>query len=179
MSRSGSSSTSGSRPSSTQPAAAPVQAPVDGLGVDQERLTDLPGGQTAQPPQDQCHVRLAVQAGIANREHHRQLAGALGGRGQCRLDRAGQRRRRRQLGQERAAALFPADDVDRPVVRGPDDPRLRILRQPETPGVHGTDQRVVHDVLRQRDVRRAQDPGQRADQVRVLLPEQVLNQLRR
>ena len=38
---------------------------------------------------------------------------------------------------------------------------------------------VVDDILGQRDVRRAQDPGQRADQVRVLLPEQVLDQLRR
>jgi hypothetical protein len=100
-------------------------------------------------------VRLAVQAGIANREHHRQLAGAFGRRGQCHLDRVGQCRRRRQLGQERAAALFPADDVDRPVVRGPDDPRLRILRQPEAPGVHGTHERVVYDVLGERDVRRA------------------------
>ena len=163
----------------TQTAAPPVQAPVDGLSIGQERLADLLGRQTAQPPQDQCHVRLAVQAGVANREHHRQLADALGGRGQCRLDRAGQRRRRRQLGQERAAAPFPADDVDRPVVGGPDDPRLRVLRQPEAPGVHGTDQRVVDDVLGERDVGRAQDPGQRADQVRVLLPEQVLDQLRR
>src|SRR6516164_6376637 len=76
-------------------------------------------------------------------------------------------------------ALFPADDVDRPVAGGPDDPRLRVLRQPEAPGVHGTDQRVVDDVLGERDVGRAQDPGQRADQVRVLLPEQVLDQLRR
>ena len=163
----------------TQTAATPMQASVDGLSVDQERLADLLGGQTTQPPQDQCHVRLAVQAGVANREHHRQLAGALGSRGQCRLDRAGQRRRRRQLGQERAAALFSADDVDRPVVGGPDDPRLRVLRQTEAPGVHGTHQRVVDDILGERDVGRAQDPGQRADQVRVLLPEQVLNQLRR
>ena len=76
-------------------------------------------------------------------------------------------------------ALFPADDVDRPVVRGPDDPRLRVLRQPESPGVHGTDQRVVDDILGERDAGRAQDPGQRADQVRVLLPEQVLNHSRR
>jgi hypothetical protein len=155
-----------------------MQAPVDGLSVDQERLADLLGRQTTQPPQDQGHVRLAVQAGVANREHHRQLAGALGGRGQCRLDRASQRRRR-QLGQERAVALFSADDVDRPVVCGPDDPRLRVLRQPEAPGVHGTHQRILDDVLGERDVGRAQDPGQRADQVRVLLPEQVLHQLRR
>jgi len=72
-----------------------------GLGVDQERLADLLGRQTAQPSQDQGHVRLAVQAGVANREHHRQLAGALGGRGQCRLDRGcagppGRRRRPRR-----------------------------------------------------------------------------------
>ena len=162
-----------------QPAAPPVQPPVDGLGVDQERLTDLFGRQAAQPPQDQGHVRLTVQAGVAHREHHRQLAGVLGGRGQCRLDRAGQRRHRGQLRQERAVALFPADDVDRPVAGGPDDPRLRVLRQPEAPGVHGTDQRVMDDVLGERDVGRAQNPGQRADQVRVLLPEQILDQLRR
>jgi hypothetical protein len=124
-------------------------------------------------------VRLAVQAGVANREHHRQLADALGSRRQSRLDRAVQRRRPRQLGQERAVALFPADDVDRPVVGGPDDPRLRVLWQPEAPGVHGTDERVVDDVLGERDVGWAEDPGQRADQVRVLLPEQVFDQLRR
>ncbi len=76
-------------------------------------------------------------------------------------------------------ALFPADDVDRPVVGGPDDPRLRVLRLPEAPGVHGTHQRVVDYVLGERDVGRAQDPGQRADQVRLLPPEQVLDQLRR
>ena len=161
----------------TQPAATPVQPPVDGLGVDQERLTDLLGRQTTHPPQDQGHVRLAVQAGVANRKHHRQLADALGARGQSRVDRAGKRRRRHQLGQERAVALFPANDVDRPVVGGPDDPRLGVLRQPEAPGVHGTDQRVVDDVLGERDVGRAQDPGQRADQMRVLLPEQVFDQL--
>jgi hypothetical protein len=44
----------------TQTAAPPVQPPVDGLGIDQERLADLLGRQTAQPPQDQRHVRLAV-----------------------------------------------------------------------------------------------------------------------
>ena len=76
-------------------------------------------------------------------------------------------------------ALFPADEVDRPVVGGPDDPRLRIARQPEAPGLHGTHQRVVDDVLGEREVGRAKDPRQRADQVRVLLAEQVLHQLRR
>ena len=61
-------------------------------------------------------------------------------------------------------------------------PLVRLfLKTPEqgAPGVHGTDQRVVDYVLGELNVGRAPDPGQRADQVRVLLPEQVLDQLRR
>jgi len=177
---SGSSATSGSRPS-WRSRLRPRCRRLSMVWVSaRKRLADLPGGQAAQPPQDQGHVRLAVQAGIAYREHHRQLAGAPRRPGASAASIVSvQRRRRRQFWQERPVALFPADEVDRPVVGGPDDPRLRIARQPEAPGLHGHHERVVDDVLGEREVGRTKDLRQRADQVRVLLAEQVLDQLRR
>jgi hypothetical protein len=64
-------------------------------------------------------------------------------------------------------------------VGGADDPRLWVSGRAEAPRLHRADQCVVHDVLGQRQVRRAERTRERADQVRVLTPEQVLDQRRR
>jgi len=176
---SGSSATSGSRPAGAV-GCDPGAGACRWSGCRPERLADLPGGQRRTATGRSGSRASRVQAGIgiprtsfASWLALRRPASAAsivsvspvvvassGKNDRCRCSR-----RMRSIAR---------------LMGGPDDPRLRIARQPEAPGVHAlTSASWTTSSLGERRFDGPKDLRQRADQVRVLLAEQVLDQLRR
>ncbi len=72
------------------------------------------------------------------------------------------------------AGLFGAEQVDHAAVADADQPAARVLRDPlGRPPLPGDDQRLLHGVLG--DVEAAEAPGQRAEHLRRLGAQQVLD----
>lgn len=83
-----------------------------------------------------------------------------------------------QLRRQPPLPALVAQQVDGPVAGRAEQPAPRAGREPaELPGLQGPDQRVLHRVLDQRQVARAEDADQRGDHPPRLAAEEVLGEL--
>jgi len=74
--------------------------------------------------------------------------------------------------------FFPVEDIQRFVPRHAKQPAGRVVgNAPVLPLGKGLGERVLHDVLRQVEIIRSEDPGQDSDQLPRLVPEEVVDKL--
>ena len=144
----------------------------DGGLRDQERAGDLPGGQAAEQAQRQRQARLGGEHRMAGGEDEaQQVVADVVVDGGVEI-RAGARLPALELAADLLVLapepLTPAQDVDRPALRGGHEPRPRVVGDARLgPPLEGDHQRLLREVLGEADVadeaREAGDEPRRFD----------------
>ena len=143
----------------------------------EERRGDLGDAEAGEHRQNERDLRLLRHLRMATREHHAELVVGrrLEGDG---LDGSGLGVR--VIAIQRLAPALPADDVERAVLRDLHEPRARVLRHAvDLPGLERAKERVLHDVLREREVVHTERPRERGEQPRRLTPEEMVDHIRK
>ena len=143
---------------------------------DEEGVRDLGGAESAEGFQGEGGLRLGGQAGVAADEHEAELVVGDFPVISIGIFRAGDL----DLGDDGGFLFeeipFAAEMVDGEVFRGAQEPCAGIFRDAERPGFHGSDHRLLDDVLGELEVPRAVDAGEDRHHFRRLVAEEMVGE---